>query len=245
MLLRRGLGRFADILYPPRCLACPEPTETPAGLCGACWREVHFLGKPVCDTCGQTVPSARGTEGLVRCEGCSADPPGWDRGRAAVAYEGVGRRIVLGLKHGDRLDAVPTLARWMTGAGAEIIASDMLAVPVPLHWRRRVARRYNQAAELARAVARRAGIDHEPGALRRVRATPPQKGLSRAERRANLREAIVADPVLGRAAAGRSVLLIDDVMTTGATLGAATEALRDAGATRVSVLVLARVAIPD
>lgn len=240
--LRELRDRVVDLLYPPRCLACPEPTETPMGLCGSCWREVQFLAGSVCDLCGDPVPTADGQEDRVLCEGCTADPPGWDRGRAAVAYEGVGRRVVLSLKHGDRLDLTATLARWMVGAGAAIIEPDMLIVPVPLHWRRLMARRYNQSAELARAVAHRTRNPICTDLLVRPRATSPQQGLSRTERRDNQRGAIIVNPRRAERAKETSVLLIDDVMTSGATLAAATEALRVSGAQDIHVLTLARVA---
>ena len=239
--IRRGVAQLTDWLYPPRCLACPDPTETPMGLCGNCWRETHFLAGCVCDLCGMSVPSAEGFQGRVLCESCTSDPPGWDRGRAAVVYEGVGQRVVLGLKHGDRLDCAPTLARWMTGAGARIIEEDMLLLPIPLHWRRQLGRRYNQAAVLARAVAARGGLECRTDLLLRPEPTLPQTG-TREDRQGNLRGKITLADGAARTVSGRHVLLIDDVMTTGATLAAATEAVRAGGADKVSVLVLARVA---
>lgn len=241
--LRRGTTALTDWIYPPRCLACPDPTETPMGLCGACWRETHFLAGTVCDLCGITVHNAQDFAGRILCETCTSDPPGWDRGRAAVAYEGVGRRVVLGLKHGDRLDCVPTLARWLSGASARIIDHDMLVLPIPLHWQRQLARRYNQAAVLANAFARRSGMQCRTDVLVRPRRTLPQSG-SRADRQKNLLGKIEVREASAPVLRQRHVLLIDDVMTTGATLGAATEAVREAGASRVSVLVLARVGKP-
>lgn len=240
-LLGRGLERLTDAIYPPRCLACPDPTETAMGLCGSCWREVHFLAGPVCDLCGVAVPSARGATTRIICESCTHAPPPWDQGRAAIGYDGVGRKIVTGLKSRDRLDSVPTLARWMTGAGAAILSDDMIVVPVPIHWKRRLERRFNQSAELARAVAARAELPYEPDFLARPNATAIQRGKSREQRHRNVANAIEVPKAQRSAVAGRHILLIDDVMTTGATLGAATEALRGSGAARVSVLVLARV----
>ena len=243
-LIRKATTGLIDALYPPRCLACPEPTETAMGLCGSCWREVHFFAGDVCDLCGVPVPGAE-SDARIICESCSHYPPPWDKGRAAVEYDGVGRRIVLALKHGDRLDMTATLARWMTGAAGAVADPDMLVVPVPLHWQRLVLRRFNQSAELARAVARRIGATYAPEALQRVRPTPIQQGMNRAERQQNVADAIAVSAKHRAGIAGRDILLIDDVLTTGATLSAASAALRDAGATRIHVLTLARVARPE
>lgn len=244
-LIRAATTGLIDALYPPRCLACPEPTETAMGLCGSCWREVHFFAGDVCDLCGVPVPGADAGTARIICETCSHYPPSWDKGRAAVEYDGVGRRIVLSLKHGDRLDMTGTLARWMTGAAGAVADPEMLVVPVPLHWQRLVLRRFNQSAELARQVARRIGATYLPDALLRVRPTKVQQGMNRRERQENVANAIGVAARHRAAIAGQGVLLIDDVLTTGATLSAATCALRDAGATRVNVLTLARVARPE
>lgn len=241
----RAFEQLADIIFPPRCLACPEPTETPMGLCQSCWRDVHFLSGHVCDYCGVSIASGEGGADRLVCQDCTDRPPAWDRGRAAMLYSGAGRRIVMALKHGDRLDMTRTLSRWMTGAGADITREDMLVVPVPLHWRRFVARRYNQAAELARHVAWRMEAEMIPDLLCRRRHSAPQKGLTLEERFANQSEIIDVSERRSAKVCGRDVLLIDDVMTSGATLGAASEALRQAGAARIHVLVLARVAKPD
>ena len=241
----RSLSHAVDLVYPPSCLACPEPTETPMGLCGSCWREVHFLAGPVCDLCGVVVPTARGATERILCERCTAAPPGWHQGRAAVAYEGVGQRVVMGLKNRDRLDALPALARWMTGAGAAILRDDMIIVPVPIPWRRRLARRYNQAAELGRAVSQRTELPFAPELLRTTGPRPLQKGKNAAQRIANVQGAFAVPPMARASVEGKSILLIDDVMTTGATLGAATEVLTQAGASQVCVLVLARVVLDE
>ena len=241
----RAFGQIADLIFPPRCLACPEPTETPMGLCHACWRDVHFLSGHVCDSCGGPIAAADPNAARHTCQDCTDRPPAWDRGRAALLYSGAGRRIVLSLKHGDRLDMTRTLSRWMTGAGADIILDDMLVVPVPLHWRRFVSRRYNQAAELARHVSWRMETEMCPDLLLRRRATKPQKGLTLEDRFANQSGVLELNARHSARVRGRDVLLIDDVLTSGATLSAASEVLREAGATRIHVLVLARVAKDD
>ncbi len=238
---------FLNTIYPPRCLACPAPTAAAQGLCPACWRDTHFISGTACDRCGVPLMGARaagsGTEDL--CESCLSHPPAWDRGAAAVVYAGAGRRVVLALKHGDRLDMVRPLAGWMAAAGEVLLDEADLIVPVPLHWRRLLKRRYNQSAELGRALARTAGKPLAVDVLNRSRATVPQERMDRARRRANQAGAFTVSSRHRVVLDGATVLLIDDVLTTGATLSACAEALREAGAARVNVLVLARVAFGD
>lgn len=239
-----GLGRgLVDLIYPPRCLACAEATDTPHGLCAACWRDTHFIAGAACGKCGLPLMGEAAPGDL--CEGCRRHPPAWDRGAAAVIYDGAGRRAVLALKHGDRLDTVAPLAGWMAAAGRALLADCDLIAPTPLHWRRLVTRRYNQSAELARALGRLSARPVALDLLRRTRATIPQEGMTRAERATNQGGAYAVPP-RGRARIeGRAVLLVDDVLTSGATLSACAEALRAAGAARVDVLALARVAFED
>ena len=229
-----------DLIFPHQCAACGTLVEGGGALCGACWRETPFIAGLVCDGCGVPLPG-QDDEGAL-CDGCLAHPPAWDRGRAALIYRNVARKLVLGLKHGDRLDLVGPAAKWMAAAGTPLIRPGMVAVPVPVHRWRLVRRRYNQAALLAQAVARRADLKALPDALVRDRATGTQDGKSRDNRFANVAGAFRAAPRRMAALAGREVLLVDDVMTSGATLTGCTEALRQAGAAGVSVLVLARVA---
>jgi predicted amidophosphoribosyltransferase len=240
-MLRTLTARLIDAIYPPRCLACAEATDAGQGLCAACWRDTHFIAGPTCGTCG--VPLI-GAEGADACEGCTRHPPAWDRGAAALVYAGAGRRMVLGLKHADRLELVRPLAGWMAAAGRPLLAEADLIAPVPLHWTRLFRRRYNQSAELGRALARRAGRRFVPDLLTRRRATAPQDG-GREARAANQAGAFLPTPRHARALAGRRVLLVDDVLTSGATLSACAEAVRGAGAAGVDVLVLARVAFED
>ena len=231
-----------DTVFPPRCLACAEPTVAAHGLCPACWRDTHFIAGTVCRTCGVPLVGAAGAEDV--CESCTRHPPAWDRGAAAVLYSGAGRKMVLALKHADRLDMVPPLAGFMAQAGRPLLEGADLLAPVPLHWLRLLRRRYNQSAELARRLGRLAGRPVVPDLLLRKRATPRQTG-NRAVRAANQAGAFVVSPRRQARLAGRRVLLVDDVLTTGATLSTCAEALKAAGAAGVDVLVLARVAFED
>lgn len=229
-----------DAVFPPRCLACPTPTESAGRLCAACWRETHFIAGTTCGRCGVPLHGDAGAEDT--CERCLRHPPAWDRGAAALLYGGAGRSMVLALKHGDRLDTVGPLAAWMMTAGRGLLAEADVVAPVPLHWRRLLLRRYNQSAELARRIGRLAGRPVVPDLLVRRRATPPQEG-GRAARAANQADAFAL--ARRRSVAGRRVLLVDDVLTTGATLSGCAEALRAGGAAAVDVLVLARVAFEE
>ncbi|WP_415012656.1 ComF family protein [Amaricoccus sp.] len=239
-MLQTMTRAMVDAVFPPRCLACPTPTETAGRLCAACWRETHFIAGTTCRRCGAPLHGDAGAEDV--CERCLRHPPAWDRGAAALLYGGSGRRMVLALKHGDRLDIVGPLAAWMAAAGRPLLAEADVIAPVPLHWIRLLRRRYNQSAELARGIGRIAGKPVVPDLLVRRRATTPQEG-GREARAANQAGAIALAP--RRSVAGRRILLIDDVLTTGATLSTCTEALRGAGAAGVDVLVLARVAFDE
>ena len=232
-----GMQRALSLIYPDQCLLCETRVEEAGGLCGPCWRETPFLTGLVCDTCGTVLPGSE--TGAVFCDDCLALRRPWDKGRAAMEYGGAGRRIVLALKHADRLDLVPAASGWLERAGKPVLTPSTLLVPVPAHWSRLLRRRYNQAAELSRALARRTGLEHCPDALIRQVRTVPQEGMSVTERYAHLAGVFANNPK--RDVTGREVCLIDDVMTSGATMAYASEALLDAGARRVCVLVLARV----
>ena len=240
-MLRQMLGDAIDLIYPPRCIACENATETPQGLCGRCWRDTHFFTGSVCDICGVAVPTAADHPGRVICDSCTHAPPAWDKGRTAIAYEDVGRRVVLAFKHGDRLDMCGVLAQWMARSARSLHAEGAIIAPVPLHWRRLIRRKYNQSAELARAIAPEIGAEFVPDLLIRTRHTAPQSG-TRDERHAAMRDAIKVAPKHNRMVKGRPVLIVDDVMTSGATLSACTEALRPCAPRTVMALALARVA---
>jgi len=229
------------LVYPPRCIACAAPVGSDFGLCPTCWRDTPFAVGLVCDLCGVTLPGEDPGH-PVHCDDCLTHAPPWAQGRSAMIYRDGARALVLKLKHADRTDLARPLGDWLYRAAAPLLAPGMLVAPIPLHWWRLFRRRYNQSALLSHRVARRAGLDHCPDLLLRRRATGTQDGRSRDGRFANLQGALQVNPRWRESVAGREVLLIDDVMTSGATLSVATDALHAAGATRVCVAALARVA---
>lgn len=228
-------------MFPPRCIACGAGVAADFGLCPACWRETPFASGLVCDKCGAPLPGA--DEGKPEyCDDCLTIARPWQRGRAALVYKDAARRMVLAFKHGDRLDLRRPLAGWMLRAAAPLLEPGMVLAPVPLHRLRLLKRRYNQSALLSGAVARAAGLTHVVDLLQRTRATRSQEGLHRDERFANLSGAVRINPRRAGLLAGRHVLLVDDVMTSGATFAVCADACLAAGAENVSVLALARVA---
>ncbi len=236
--MQSALTAFS-LIYPAQCVGCGKPVEDSHGLCGKCWAETPFVTGPVCDKCGAPLPGESDGETDL-CDECLTTQRPWSRGRAALSYTGRGRRFVLGLKYHDRLDYVPPAAAWMARAGRPILKDDMLVVPVPAHWTRIFTRRYNQASELARALARETGLDVAPTGLVRKTRTAPQEHKTREQRAENLAGAIAPHPKRGHALKDRRILLVDDVFTSGATLTAAAEACHTAGAREVCVLTLAR-----
>jgi ComF family protein len=230
-----------DLALPPLCAACREPVRG-TGLCPACWSKLSFIGRPYCERLGIPFVYDPGP-GILSMEAI-ADPPAYNRARAAVRFDEVSRALVHALKYGDRLDLAPLMGRWIGLAGRELLADADALVPVPLHWRRLWARRFNQSAQLAAAIAAETGVPVAQGALKRVKATAQQVGLSRAARATNVQGAFRV-PDAGKArVTGRRLVLVDDVLTSGATLEACARALLRAGAANVDVLVFARVADP-
>jgi ComF family protein len=237
-----GISRLAlDSLLPPRCLACGAMIGDDGGLCPACWSGLSFIAEPLCEICGAPLPFAAADDGgRTLCSDCALAAPVFARARAALTYDGASKPLVLGFKHADRLHAARAFAAWMLRAGSGPINDADVIIPIPLHRRRLFFRRFNQAAVLAQELGRLAGRPVMVDGLARRHATPPQGRLGREERRRNVAGAFAVTPAGMRAAAGRRVLLVDDVLTTGATAGECARALLATGATAVDVLTLAR-----
>lgn len=236
-----GIESALHLLFPPTCVGCGGQVASDFGLCPDCWRDMSFIAGLVCDKCGTPLPGEN--EGRAEyCDDCLTIARPWDRGRAVCLYRDKGRDLVLSLKHADRLDLIRPMADWLARAVRPILTENMIAAPIPLHWTRLFRRRYNQSALLCRAMAKRVGIDHCPDLLVRPRKTESQEGKSRDQRFANLEGAFREHPRRKGKMVGRHVLLVDDVMTSGATFAAAADTCYAAGATQVSILILARVA---
>lgn len=235
-----GLQTVIRALFPPQCLLCEAWVAEAGGLCPECWRDTEFLTGVLCDSCAAPLPGLD-DDARMHCDICLTHPPPWTQARAVMRYSGRGRHLVLALKHSDRTDIAPGAAGMMARAARDILVPDSLLVPVPLHWMRMAKRRYNQSALLAQALAKQAGAQVALGALHRPKRTRSLGGLSRDARAQELEVAgiTVAQP---NAVLGRQVVLVDDVLTSGATLRACARACKDAGAARVDVIVLARAA---
>lgn len=226
-----------DLFLPPMDLQ-GAPAMT-AGISADSWSRIVFLEAPVCDGCGSPFEYDPGPG--VRCPACTARPLAFDRARAACLYDEHSRDLVLKLKHADRTDLAPVLARWLLRSARELLDEAEVIVPVPLHRWRLLSRRYNQAAEMARPLGRLAGVPVLPDALARVRRTETQGGKSAGGRRRNVAGAFAVPAGRTGQVRGRRVLLIDDVLTTGATAHACARALKAAGAAAVDLAVIAKV----
>lgn len=231
-------------MLPPRCAACDNPVAGQGQLCPDCFGRTHFITTPFCARCGVPFASVEQGGADAECPGCRERPPGFRQARAALRYDEQARRLILPLKHGDRLEVAAILAPMMVRAGAPLLQRADVLVPVPLHRRRLFQRTYNQAAVLAFAVGRLAERPVSPDALTRTRRTVALDDKSPEERAREVAGAMRVRSSRRERVLGRTVLLIDDVMTSGATANACAAALLDAGASAVDVLVAARVPDP-
>jgi ComF family protein len=237
-IFRAGLDLLGGVALPQLCASCREPVDG-AGLCAACWSKVAFIAPPYCERLGIPFTFDAG-QGLLSMEAI-ADPPAYGRSRAAVRYDDITRTLVHALKYGDRLDLAPMMGRWMANAGQALLSEADALVPVPLHWRRQWTRRFNQSALLAEEIARTSGCKVVHRALKRIKATPQQVGLDKTARAQNVQGAFRVPPEGKAEVTSRKLVLVDDVLTSGATIDACARALLRAGAQSVDVLVFARV----
>jgi len=237
--LRRALAACADLIMPPCCLVCRSPLSEHHLLCAPCWSEVSFIRPPLCDVLG--IPLPFDTGGKTISAAAAARQPPYDHARAVAHYSGAMRTLVHQFKYADRHDARALFGRWLAESGRDLLPGIDLIVPVPLARLRLLTRRFNQAAILAQELSRRTGLPVAAHVLRRTRATPSQVGLTHDQRRRNVAGAFRVPKNRRAAVIGRRVLLIDDVITTGATVEACARALERAGAAGVDVLALAMV----
>jgi ComF family protein len=239
--LARGAGAGAlDLILPPRALDEKAGGSVQSrGLSADSWSRIHFIDAPLCDGCGAPFDYDFGPG--ARCAACLARTPAYDRARAACLYDDASRDLILKLKHADRTDLAPLFARWLARAATDLVADADAIAPVPLHPLRLIRRRFNQAAEIARPMAAATGLAYWPDALKRVRRTQSQAGKSGSGRRRNVAGAFQVPRRWRERVAGARVILIDDVLTTGATAEGCARALKAAGAARVDLAVVARV----
>jgi ComF family protein len=236
-------AKATDTLFPPRCPACAESVTSQGALCADCWRDMHFITTPMCHRCGLPFEYGMGAEML--CGRCMETPPAFTRAVSVFRYDDKSRPQVLAFKFHDRTQLAPFFGAWLARAGAEFTTLADVIVPVPLHYRRLLSRRYNQAALLAHVLANLTGLPLLPHTLQRKKSTAAQSGLSHKGREDNVRGAFHVPKKLRRPVKGKAVLLVDDVMTTGATMNACARALRDAGAKDVYALTLARTVLTE
>lgn len=243
MVWRSGFQSLVEALYPATCLSCEARIEGAAGLCSRCWISSHFIAGLVCNACGTPLTGA--SNELETCDECIETPRIWSAARAVFLYEEHARKLVWELKYADRPEVARAAGGWLWQALKPILPENPLVTAVPLHWTRLLKRKYNQSELLALALCSEAGIKHVPNLLRRVKRTPQLVGLDRDERQRWLNGAITAPTKRRPIISGRHIVLVDDVMTTGATLTAATQALQTANAASVTALCLARAAKRD
>lgn len=248
---RRAAAWFLDRLLPPQCPVCRTVVDAPHTLCVSCFNRLDFISPPFCDCCGlpfaydQDAPHTQRSQDALLCGNCIVERPSYRRARSVLRYGNLSGLLAIRFKHYDRADLAVTFAGWMAAVGQPLLETTHLIVPVPLHRRRLMQRMYNQSALLAQAIAKQSDKTWQPDLLVRVRHTPPQTKLGRTGRKANVVNAFAVSPKYRALVPNRTILLVDDVLTTGATVNHCAKALLAAGAEAVDVLTLARVSDDD
>jgi ComF family protein len=231
------LQNVIDVVFPPQCLVCRKIVDAAGNLCHLCWEDINFIGAPQCEKCG--LPFELDVPDGLECGNCIATLPKYSKARAVFQYGGKTAKLIRSFKYEDNIHASKHFAKWMMRVGAEFIVEADIIAPVPLHKRRLFKRRYNQSALLASAISRESGIKANNALLLRVKNTPPQAGLSSGQRKKNVSGAFKLNPKYENEVIGKNIILVDDVITTGSTINACTQALLNSGAIRVNVLTLA------
>lgn len=244
-LAHQAWQHLLNLVLPGSCAKCQSPVDQAGALCQRCWQDMRFISEPLCPCCGMPFGMGASVGFDDLCGACYQSPPQFDRARAAFLYDDQSRSLILDFKHRDRTDLTPGFVQWLARAGHDLINDADMIVPVPLHWSRLFSRRYNQAAELARALASAANKDYQPRLLHRVKRTASQGHRSRRARWQNVQGAFQVDSVMIGRLDGRRVLLVDDVLTTGATANTCAAVLKKSGAIAVDLLTLARVPGPE
>lgn len=230
-----------SILYPSQCIACDALVAETAALCPGCWRDTPFIRGVACQKCGAPLLGDAPGDEVARCDDCLLTKRSWDSGISVLEYKGIARRLILALKHGDRQDLVGPLSNWAIAKMRFPPRENDVILPVPIHWRRMLKRRYNQSGLVAKKIADATGSIFVPDGLVRTRHTKPQEGLSFQERFDLQRGTIRAHSNRAKVLGGRRVFIVDDVMTSGATFATTAIAVKNAGATSVHTIALARV----
>jgi len=238
-MLKNSVKVLADNLWPPLCISCDIPIQDSNGLCSSCWARMRFLSTPQCSACGVPFPFDVGSQAL--CVACARSHPPYESARASLIYDDASRGMILAYKHGDRTDLVPALTKMMMRPGAVLLDRADIVAPVPLHWTRLLSRRYNQAGLISNRLAKICGMRSIPDVLVRTKRTGTQGDKTSAGRKRNVKGAFRVHPRHKEMLEGKRVLLIDDVLTTGATVESAARALLKDGASAVDVLTIARV----
>lgn len=227
-----------DIIFPPRCPSCRAHVAGDGNFCSICFSKLRMIDAPLCACCG--IPFVVAVEAETRCPSCLESPPDFDVARAALVYDGISAPLVTSLKFHDQWAGLTRYTQMMLRLGRPLLEGADMLIPVPLHWRRLLRRKFNQSALLAYSISDQTGVPCMPDVLQRVQYTKPQMRLDRATRLKNVKRAFAVAPETGALLAGKIVVLVDDVVTTGATANACALALKKAGTREVRVLALAR-----